>query len=270
MTEWDEVALVLGVNRSCAKEFHGFRTGVRTRAVIATHADVRHRFSAAFSRVVVKLYKGEGGTAGSLAYQNYHASAFHQVNALTANHLLQHSITGGRLEGVGPYSVLEFIDGKELSELLQSTELTCETARQIIEDILGEIWIPLWYAGLRFKDCHPGNFVLTPAGRAVMIDTEQMRKDVDELLHRPAEWSQRDKHEQQGLSRLPGLIHRVVCATRPAMANAAVLRIVRAALDSTQLPQALAALGRQQVSQEPAREALVKFMAELRSNGLIQ
>ena len=42
------------------------------------------------------------------------------------------------------------------------------------------------YNGTSIYNCHVGNFVLTPERKVVMIDTEQMRKDVDELLNQPS------------------------------------------------------------------------------------
>jgi hypothetical protein len=140
--------------------------------------------------------------------------------------------------------VLEFVEGQELAVLLEESTITANLARQIIEDILLEIWIPLWAEGLRFKDCHPGNFVVTAEGRVVMIDTEQMRKDLDERLHLPSEWTQRDKHERAGLSRLPGLLQRIVLATDRGLSKAGVLRDVKSALALTGLAESLHALGR--------------------------
>gem|GEM_PF-3545069 len=287
-----------------------FRTGCRTRAVVATGQGVRHRYSSTFEQVVVKLYKGNGATAGSREYQVYHATHFHQIPALNNTALIQKSIAGGVFNGVGPYSVVEFIEGVELADRLKVADLSTRQARHILQDILGEIWIPLWHAGLRFKDCHPGNFVLTSAGKTVMIDTEQMRKDANELLHRQGDWSQRDRHEQQGLKRLPGLIQAIVCAAQPAIKKATALRTIKLALErdrheqqglkrlpgliqaivcaaqpaikkatalrtiklaleSSQFHQTLAALGRSQASDAPARQALNVFMASLQEQGLL-
>lgn len=264
-----QIARLLGIANDNPSDWLVFRTGARTRAVVATAKDLAHRYSGASNGVVVKIYKGSGQSDGSLEYQTYHRSWFQQVDALTRNQHVQKSLEGGVSGGVGPFAVVEFIEGEELADRLQARDLTRTTIRQILEDILGNIWIPLWHAGLRFKDCHPGNFVLNPEGRVVMIDTEQMRKDVDELLHRPDDWTQRDKHELLGLKRLPGLVQRIVRATQLSISDAAVLRIVKAALGSTQLPEALAALGRNEVAVGPARLALDQFMAELRTRGLL-
>jgi hypothetical protein len=265
-----DVTRILGIQDDGNIILQEFRTGVRTRAVVATGQGVHHRYYDTFEQVVVKLYKGKGDTAGSREYQVYHATDFHQITALSETALIQKSIAGGVFNGVGPYAVVEFIEGEELAERLQRADLNAQQALLILEDILGEIWIPLWHAGLRFKDCHPGNFVLTPAGKTVMIDTEQMRKDASELLHRPGEWSQRDRHEQQGLRRLPGLVQTIVCAAQPALKKATALRTIKMALESSQFHQTLAALGRSQASDAPARQALNLFMASLQDQGLLQ
>ena len=46
------------------------------------------------------------------------------------------------------------------------------------------------YKGSWIYNCHAGNFVLTPERRVVMLDTEQMRKDMNELLNQPSSRTQ--------------------------------------------------------------------------------
>jgi hypothetical protein len=208
----------------------------------------------------VKLYKGSGTSAGSKQYQDYHQHWFHQLPALTTNGHVQQSLESGVKPGVGPYALLQYVEGEELAVLLDQVKISRKQVRQIIQDILSEIWIPLWAEGLRFKDCHPGNFVVRPDGRVVMIDTEQMRKDLDERLHRPDDWTQRDKHERSGLSRLPGLLQRIILATDERHRKAAVLRDVKSALASTGLPERLYVLGR-----GGDRQACVDGVADLLS-----
>jgi hypothetical protein len=240
----DEAGRLLGVREPTAASFIHFRNGARTRAVLATAPGIAHRFVDRAPQVVAKLYKGAGTTPGSIEYQAYHRDWFHAVDALMFNAHVQKSLEGGLRPGVGPYAVLEFVPGTELSDILAAGQLDRAAARRIVTDVLQEIWIPLWQGGLRFKDCHPGNFVYRPDGATVMIDTEQMRKDADELLHRPGSWSQRDKHQAQGVARLPKLLQRIVSATGPGQGDSAVLRSARSALDDSSLVPALSGLGR--------------------------
>lgn len=261
---------LLGIDEDAHRDYEEFRTGARTRAVVATPPAVAHRFSARSGRVIVKLYKGDGTSEGSKQYQDYHQNWFGRIEALTGNRHVQQSLEGGVNRMLGPYAVLEFIEGEELAIALEAAELTKAGAGQILRDILLETWIPLWAAGLRFKDCHPGNFVLTPAGRTVMIDTEQMRKDTDELLHRPQTWQQREQHQAQGLKRLPRLVQRVISATGASRSDSAVLRVVNQALAETGLPQVLAGLGRTEHGTQDAQEAAAAFLERLSREGLIE
>ena len=240
----DEGKAILQIPANQNVPFEVFRTGARTRAVLATRPGILHRLADRQERVLLKLYKGDGSTAGSVQYQDYHQRDFHRFAPLTSNSHVQQSLEGGVHPGVGPYAVLQFVEGQELAVLLEESTITSHQARQIIEDILLEIWIPLWTEGLRFKDCHPGNFVVTAQDRVVMTDTEQMRKDLDERLHRPSEWTQRDKHERAGLSRLPGLLQRIILGASRGLSKAGVLRDVKSALASTGLPDCLHHLGR--------------------------
>lgn len=239
-----EGRLILDVPPEVSSPFQSFRTGARTRAVFATRSGIPHRLSRRCDQVLVKLYKGDGLSPGSREYQDYHQHQFPKLEALQSNAFVQKSLEGGRFEGVGPYALMAFVDGVELSSHLENGPMTTAQARQLINDILKNIWVPLWDAGLRFKDCHPGNFVVSPEGRVHMIDTEQMRKDLTELLYRPSTWTQRDAHEKSGLSRLPKLIQRIVTAAGPEASDAAVLRAVRSSLESTDLQRLLSQLGR--------------------------
>jgi len=103
-----------------------------------------------------------------------------------------------------------------------------------------------------------------------MIDTEQMRKDADELLHRSDEWIQRGSHEASGLKRLPGLVKRVIEATAPEQSGAAVLRQVKASIMKVNLADILQSLGRVDGSAEAAIRAADQFLTDLSENGLIE
>ena len=264
----DEARRLLQIPSSVKQPFEAFRTGARTRAVLATQPGVSHRLADLQDRVLVKLYKGPGSTSGSKQYQDYHQRWFHRLPALLTNEHVQQSLEAGVKPGAGPYALLQYVEGEELAVLLDQAQIARNQARQIIQDILSEIWIPLWAEGLRFKDCHPGNFMVRPDGRVVMIDTEQMRKDLDELLHSPNDWTQRDKHERSGLSRLPGLLQRIILATNRRHRKAVVLREVKSTLASTGLPELLRVLGRRG-DRQACVDGVADLLAEFRQKGLV-
>ena len=270
MIEENQAAILLAIENPDTTTFLKFRTGARTRAVMATQEGVAHRFQEKHRRVVVKLYKGKGDTSGSQEYQHYHQRNFQTIRALTENDRVQQSVAGGVMAGVGPYAVVQYIEGEELAIRLERTDLTRQQASQILREILELIWIPLWNGGLRFKDCHAGNFVLTPNMRVVMIDTEQMRKGVSELILTPTNWTQRNKHQEMGLKRLHGLIKRVVEATGSSVKSAAMLRQIKASLNNSGLAGTLALLGKHDGSIEAALRASNILFNDLTDKGLIE
>jgi hypothetical protein len=97
-----------------------------------------------------------------------------------------------------------------------------------------------------------------------MIDTEQMRKDAEELLNEPDNWMQRNKHQEAGLSRLPRLVSRIIEATRPDAPLASVVRNVKSALESSDLPEVLRSLGRVKDAEQNAEHAVDLFLSDLR------
>lgn len=237
---------ILGIDPSRADSLIELRRGARTIGLFATPTDVGHAFGEG-RQVLVKIYKGDGSSSGNEQYRTYHGSHFQRVPALMGNPYIQKSLASGiyrRGGAVHPYAVLEYIPGTELADLIGEAKMDFPTVSRIIEKILLEIWIPIWGAGLRFKDCHPGNFILGANGHVYMIDTEQIRKDAAELLLTPCNWKQRDRHEELGIQRLPGLVTRLICSARPDCKDGAVDREVRRLLGEAGLPELLKELGR--------------------------
>ena len=242
----DIAAEILGLEPSRADSLIELRRGARTIGLFATPPGVGHAFGEG-RQVLVKIYKGDGSTSGNEQYRTYHGGHFQKVPALMGNPYIQKSLAAGiyrRGGSVHPYAVLEYIPGTELADLIEAAKMDFPTVCRIIEKILFEIWIPIWDAGLRFKDCHPGNFILGADGHVYMIDTEQIRKDAAELLLTPAIWKQRDRHEELGIQRLPGLMTRLIRAVRSDCKEGTVDREVRSLLEEAGLPELLKGLGR--------------------------
>lgn len=258
MTDLRAIAAnILGISSGDADQLIELRHGARTRMLFATPPGLRHNFSGQATRVVVKLYKGDWSTAGGKEYLAYHADHFHRVPALHQSPSFQKSLTAGihRVSGgFFPYALLEYIAGDELADIIKEGGMNPGRAAAIMKQILFNIWIPLWDGGLRFKDCHPGNFIIGSDDRTYMIDTEQMRKDAAELLATPNEWRKRQAHEELGISRLPGLLSRIKTATGGATSENAVRNAIKSAIKSTDLNTHLSALGRG-VSRADAEQA---------------
>ena len=247
----DSATEILGVEPCRADSLVELRRGARTIGLFATPPGVGHAFGGD-RQVLVKIYKGDGSTSGNEQYRTYHGSHFQKVPALMGNPYIQRSLTAGiyrRGGSVHPYAVLGYIPGTELADLIEAAKMDFPTVCRVIEKILLEIWIPIWGAGLRFKDCHPGNFILGADGHVYMIDTEQIRKDAAELLLTPATRKQRDRHEGLGIQRLPGLITRMIRAARHDCTEGAVDREVRRLLGEAGLSELLKGLGRGGVTQ---------------------
>lgn len=239
-------ARLLQLEPSAAQLLIELPLGLRSIRLFATPPGLDHGFGG-YRQVLVKFYKGDGSTTGNKAYRTYHGLHFKNMTALTGNRHIQQSLDAGidRSSGVPhPYSILEYIPGKELANVLKSRRLTIPEAIHILNDIMLEIWIPLWSAGLRFKDCHPGNFIVLDDGGIVMIDTEQLRKDVAEFLRDPECWKQRDQHEALGLQRLPGLVTRLIHSARLDCPEATIKREIERILADIRLPDLLRRLGR--------------------------
>ena len=241
---------ILGVDAANAGDLVELRRGARTIGLFATPPGMGHAFGAG-KQVLVKIYKGDGSTIGNEQYRTYHGSHFRQVSALMENSYIQKSLAAGIYRQGGalhPYAILEYIPGAELADLIEGGGMVFPAACRMIEKILLDIWIPIWGAGMRFKDCHLGNFILGSDGYVYMIDTEQIRKDVAEWLLTPDVWKQRNRHEELGISRLPRLIVRLIRAAKPDCKEGTVDREVRELLGEAFLTEKLKNLGREDSS----------------------
>jgi hypothetical protein len=63
---------------------------------------------------------------------------------------------------------LSCVKGMLFREYLSGSH-TEQEVKSLLEDLFCRIWIPLWAAGLRFKDCHPANFIVSESVQLVML-----------------------------------------------------------------------------------------------------
>ncbi len=263
---------LLRIPAACRDEVWGISLGygARTKSLVAVRAHVPHRFSRRFPQVVVKLFKGPAKD-----YRRFHQDCFHRLPVLPGNSAFQQSLEAGTWKSQGAYAVLEYVDGKTLREHQESGQVwSSDRARSVLDDLIGTIWIRSWESGLRFKDCHKGNFVLNlESHRLTMIDVEQIRKSAFEWLDRPTDWSDRSRHERSALRQLSGLICDVLAMRGTGQPTAKIRRTVVDALKETRLSESLFALGKDEktigLSAPDARLAVKQLFECLRAHDLI-
>lgn len=263
---------LLQIPPTCRDEVWGTSLGygARTKSLVAVRAHVPHRFSERFPQVVAKLFKGPAKD-----YRRFHQDCFPRLPVLPGNSAFQQSLEAGMWESKGAYAVLEYVDGKTLREHLESGEFwSSELIRAVLDDLIRAIWIRSWESGLRFKDCHKGNFVLNlDTHRLTMIDVEQIRKSAFEWSDRSADWNDRNRHERSALRQLPGLICDVLAKQRTGQPMAKIRRAVVDALRDAKLSESLFALGKDEKAIGPrppdARHALEQLFECLRAHDLM-
>ncbi len=250
-------AKILGMEGNGSNDLIPLRAGVRSVALIATPEGSGHRFADRSARVVLKLFKGDGLSEGGRAYLTFHQEHFGRCPRLGTLPLLQQSLEAGRWDNRHPYAVLSFTEGHELRDALE-TPLPSEKLPGMLEDFLLGLWVPLWSAGLRFKDLHPGNLVLSPDYHLHMIDAEMMRKSLAEHLATPHTWTLRDIHEAKGLRRMARVLSEMIsaCGLRSSKAR------VQASLEECAVSATLHLLGRgNPTAEEEAVVACRKWIA---------
>ena len=234
--------------------------GMRTKTLITPRPGVTHRFTPEHDSVVVKLFRGPAKD-----FVCFHSIDFGKLNVIKSKPAFQQSIEAGVSTLGDTYAILEYIEGQTLREWLSNFRGDVSELTAVIRSLFSSIWIPVWNSGLRFKDCHSGNFIVTSRlEKLTMIDCEQMRKSATELLANEGSWKQRNAHEASALRRLPKLIESFSLAADPDQNKAKLKRLISNALTTTQFPICLQRLGRAPShNTDEALSSLEQFMDAL-------
>jgi hypothetical protein len=251
---------------------HASPPGRYAATVIRLAPQVGHRFTMAAERAQVgeiglKLFKMTPD-AGRAAHQavDFHARALGRLPGLP-NPRVQRSISAGlRPDGPGGargYVVQEWMRGASLEDCLRVTwpkaPVDQSVVRSLLEQLFGDIVIPLWQAGTIWWDFRDANFCCDD-GVLRMIDVDSLGAYASEILQTPARWDARDKGRATALARLRKMSGRLLCA-RQGAGRSKVERGLQAAW--TDFEPALRQLGHDVDAGEAARAALGRFLDTL-------
>lgn len=140
-------------------------------------------------------------------------------------------------------------------------------ARLLLEQLIGEVVIPLWSVGTVWWDIRDANYCFDEAtGRLTMIDIDSLAAYTDEIIRTPNVWTARDKGRPAALARLRQMTLRILLAQGP-VAKATVRRNLYDAWDN-ELGPALQALGH--ATDLDGCSAMQRFFDRLETIGLLR
>ena len=117
----------------------------------------------------------------------------------------------GRRRG---YLVHLWVAGTVLEERIKG-DLTASEVLQIADDLFQQIIIPLWSKGSSWWDVRDSNYVVTPDGRLMMIDSDSVGAYADEILQTPSVFTKRNRGSRTAMKRYTGLLARMAGRLAP-------------------------------------------------------
>lgn len=259
---------------------HASPPGRYAATVIRVAPQVSHRFRLAadcaqVAEVGLKLFKVTPDAARAARQAiHFHARELGRLPGLP-NPRVQSSISAGlRPDGRGAergYVVQEWVRGASLEDCLRVTWATCpvdgSVVRSLLEQLFGDIVIPLWQAGTVWWDFRDANFCYDARdGLLRVIDVDSLGAYADEILRTPQRWQARDKGRTTALARLRRMSVRLLGARQDA-ARSKVERALQAAW--REFEPVLQRLGHDAGADEAARVALARFLDALERADLL-
>lgn len=246
---------------------------------------VSHRYAAqAGARGVVeigvKLFKTNRDAQNEAQrVLRFYVSHFPRLPGLPNDHVqktLDAGIVSDAQGAQRAYLVQEWVPGETLEELLRrrwvSEPVDGARVRSILEQLFGQIIVPLWGEGTVWWDARDANYCWhEAAGRLTMIDADSLAAYADEIVETPHVWERRDKGQSVALARLRQMTLRLLRAQ--ALSGKKGLNAGLEAAWREELEPALRALGRDPARKEErkaeALAALRGFMQRLEEAGFL-
>jgi hypothetical protein len=234
-----------------------------------THAFASQAASRGIRSIGLKIYKANSDAQREFEkVRPFHNDEMHRLPGLPNERIQQSLRAFWEVDSRGDdrgIVIQQWVNGLTLDLLLQEQpqngRLALDVVQGLLDQMFGEIVIPLWSAGLVWWDIRDANWCYDRVGGTLsLIDVDSLSAYADEILNRPMEWERRDKGRDTALSRLRQTVMRVFAAqvTRRRNKFEATLK----SLWQSMLEPPLRALGHESYALHEAREALGRFIEE--------
>jgi hypothetical protein len=194
--------------------------------VIHVYPTIDHRFRQAAAgrgirEVGVKVFKRTSDARQEARrVLPFYSAWIHQLPGLPNEHV-QRTLEAGMGKDAGGHErawiIQEWVTGETLEGLLrrrwpgEPADGACVGA--ILEQLLGDIIIPLWSEGTLWWDVRDANYTWNErAGRLTLIDVDALAAYMEEIVLTPDVWSRRDRGRATALARLRQMTLRLLLA----------------------------------------------------------
>jgi hypothetical protein len=240
----------------------------RNATVIQIHPGVRHRFEQSGRRAAgLKIFNLVDGQVMWPSVSKFHESQRRRLPGLPNSHVQEVQDCGEaedsqrRKRG---YLVQPWVAGTVLAEKIQQG-MSASEALQIAGDLFNEIVIPLWGVGTSWWDVRDSNYVVTPADRLMMIDSDTVGAYADEMLATPPVFARRNRGSRLAMQRYAALLARMAARLAPRGEKSRWTLQARAFFKQHLAPVFVAPYPLPPGWKQAAREAWGKFRADYQS-----
>lgn len=208
---------VLGLDSTTAARCWGtaHEPGRHAHTVIKIRPDVPHRFSKHGQQLGFKIFNaGKDCPWMGPKMVEFQTTQRHLLPGLPNAHV-QEVFAGGLARtpaGVEHgYLIQQWVEGEVLGSKIGSG-LGADDALWILDDLFLQIIIPLWSRGTAWWDVRDSNYVFTPEKRLVMIDSDTLAADLEEIIAASPVYDNRNKHTKTAMIRYRATIGRMVAS----------------------------------------------------------
>jgi hypothetical protein len=208
---------ILGLTPADAKTCWGVAhpPGRFAATVISINPDIRHKYFKPGKKMALKIFKtNEDTRKESPRLVKFHNELRKDLPGLPNEYVQEVFQAGNELAADGTaydFLIQEWIEGETLEDLLNG-KIERGDVLKMLDDLFGQIVIPLWAVGTAFWDIRDSNYLFTPDKRLVMIDSDTVVAYADEICAEPVVYTRRNTGKIEAVERYAMTIGRMTAA----------------------------------------------------------
>ncbi|MGA3179476.1 MAG: hypothetical protein ABSF38_03945 [Verrucomicrobiota bacterium] len=183
--------------------------------VISINQNIQHKYSKPGKKMALKIFKtNEDTRKESPRLVKFHNELRKDLPGLPTEYVQEVFHAGNEVAADGlayDFLIQEWIEGETLEDMLNG-KIERGDVLKMLDDLFGQIVIPLWAAGTAFWDIRDSNYVFTPDKRLMMIDSDTVVAFAEEITAKPAVYERRNIGKLEAMKRYAMTVSRMTAA----------------------------------------------------------
>ena len=183
--------------------------------VISINQNIQHKYSKPGKKMALKIFKtNEDTRKESPRLVTFHNELRKDLPGLPTEYVQEVFHAGNEVAADGlayDFLIQEWIEGETLEDMLNG-KIERGDVLKMLDDLFGQIVIPLWAVGTAFWDIRDSNYLFTPDKRLVMIDSDTVVAYADEITAEPIGYTRRNDGKNVAMNRYTMTVSRMTAA----------------------------------------------------------